>query len=76
MKNINLKNCGLVELNKNEVEIINGGNELMDMIQAMWDATPSGGSSYWENKGDGFTGTASNGCKYTWDFRQMWNINC
>ena len=53
MRNFDLNACGVQEMNAAEVAEVNGGNELMDLIQVMWDATPEGTNSTWTNLGGG-----------------------
>jgi hypothetical protein len=49
-------------LNKEQMVQVAGGDDLMTMINAMWNATPSGGWSSWHNNGGGqFHGITSGG---------------
>ena len=44
-------------MNDAEVKSVRGGDKAtVEMIAAIWDATPDGGFSTWENKGDCCTG--------------------
>ncbi|MFK8103972.1 MAG: hypothetical protein AB8G15_15675 [Saprospiraceae bacterium] len=56
----------LEKFKNNEVALddqksLTGGNDLLDLIQVMWDLTPDNGGSHWDNQGggvwDGFTWT-------------------
>ena len=65
MKNINLKNCGLVEMNNCELNNFVGGGNIMDLIDFMWANTPPGGSSSWTNfDNNTYGGSNSSGCVF------------
>ena len=50
---MNLQKMNVSELNPQEAQNTNGGNELMDLIQLLWDLTPWGWNSTWTNQGRG-----------------------
>ena len=53
---MNLENLGLLELNAQEVQEVDGGLTVMEMIQMAWDATPDGYNSNWSWQTNGSWG--------------------
>jgi len=53
---MNLENLNLVELNTQEVQEVDGGQTVVEMLQIAWDSTPDGYNSSWSFQADGSWG--------------------